>query len=251
MKTFLVFGAVVTFALSMMSAPSAAEPMYGSLEVTGEAGDGQPDTYTIYRCRESAEHVYEWSSCEAWTRTQELNKETELPRGVYRLNYANSYYGPVKIAEGATVKVELRKLEVKPRSTQIQNYAVFVDYTHESEFTKLALAIFSTSRINSFHTTIFSWGFKLECDEFMKSPKALAAVHLSIGKDARFYERRYFSNGTRGWDDQGRVFVHKERINVGDSKGFLSVFPGFYGVSYEDREERRFDELGAAAIEIR
>ncbi|MFA5137780.1 MAG: hypothetical protein WC728_01015 [Elusimicrobiota bacterium] len=214
----------------------------GALQVTGEPGPGQESRFRYARCKGDSSGGILAQSCGGWEEAA-LNEPVLARAGVYVLDYSNSSYPkPVRVRKGVLSEVKLVKIKV-PHVDSTYRFSVFNDLT-KREMQDRYLSVMSATA-----------EFPL-LGMCRANPNSRDAVFLAACRALQSGDPLALRDTLFRFDAEGAVSVlevscydgtHRKagpsrygrprRSWVTDPKDgeSVSVFPGTYGVEFQNR----------------
>jgi hypothetical protein len=207
-------------------------PGRGLLRVQGEVGIGQSDGIFISKCESDEQFVLARESCKSLPGAFAMNQDHALPEGIYKLNYHNSRIQGVRITNGQSTTIQLSKIQI-PR-TDGQKFRVFQDLTNTDEMKKALIGKWSNGEASDLQFRNLACSrpsYADVCQALQTSPDAINNVVGMADDEANLYEIYLYHDGReRDWRLIGRRFVN----STSPTGGFVSVFPGAYGIQFTD-----------------
>ena len=211
--------------------PIVTPPGHGRLTVTGEDGAGQTSALGIWRCEADPVFILKQQSCYELHGNFEINKQINLPEGIYSLIYNHTIAHAVIVKNAQETAVNLIQISVPADNltSGTTEFRVFRDLTSDEQMRSELLAQWA-----SYTGAWESWAcgnvtYQDICHAIHTSPDAMKNVTLKSDSQGDYVEVYIYANGRpRYWKNSGRKWVNDKSL-TGD---FISVFSGIYGVEF-------------------
>ena len=196
----------------------------GTLIVEGIAGGGQQSTFLAHRCEIDSKGMPVKSSCIWSSKAFELGKKIQLHAGFYFILYSQTSVW-VRIQSNQLTRLHLSKLRVPTASDGRKiSFLVFLDMTDSSMQDKLMLRAWSSSGAAG-----------QVCGK--NDPSLKAACEAFNSDDYNRLAGTYFTFGTEGSISSiDHQYAGRDHVSRADAGQFISVFPGVYGIVFEDKD---------------